>query len=99
MGASSIAPRGEKVGVLQNALPYIRHFWQSSPQGIVILLSGQTQGDGSGTRRGIALVKVSFGIFDSCFKLPSSSDHPASDPTHCQGAKGKHTRYVVPLYN
>ena len=42
------------------------------------LLSGQTQGDGSGTERGLDLVKVSFGIFDSClsFPLPAIIPHP-----------------------
>ena len=54
-------------------------------------------GVGSGNERGLDLAKVSFGIFDSCRDLSSSSDQTSSDPTLCQGAKGKHTRYVVPL--
>ena len=32
---------------------------------------GQTQGDGSGTKRGLDIVKVSLGFFSSCFEHPS----------------------------
>ena len=35
---------------------------------------GQMQGDGSGTKRGLGSVKVSFGFFFLDFKHPSSSD-------------------------
>ena len=61
------------------------------------LLSGQTQGDGSGTEGGLDLAKVSFGIFDSCLDLSSSSDQPSSDPTHCQGAKETNSVRCPPL--
>ena len=50
---------------------------------------GQTQGDGSGTKRGLDIVKVSLGFFLSCFKRPSLPvifPHPIR--THCPGAKG-----------